>query len=328
MPRVSVIVPCYNSGATIESSLKAIRSSNFPVSELIVVDDHSGDDTARLAGFYADKVIHLDVNRGSGNARQIGVTQSTGEILCFVDSDIVIRPDTISQIVRFLSENPSVDAVTGRLAKHHPNDNFSSQYKNLYMHYIFGLLPERVSFIFGSLWGMRRSAVLRESCDMRYTPDTEYGQQLFQSGKTIAFSRDLDAVHLKKYTFWSLVVNDFRVPFSWAQLFMRFKGWKQLGKNKTGFAHSPKEQLFSVCLAPIIFLLTVTAFFAAAANLWLYPLLIIWLILNFQFLAFLHSEKGVLFSLKSAVMTLADQCIMALGIFCGIFTKDEFRAQG
>ncbi len=327
MPRLTVIIPVYNSRETLQACLTAIRSSGYKDYELIVVDDHSMDGSAEMAVSWADQVVRFDKNQGSGHARLAGIARASGDILCFVDSDIVIQPATLETIAEFFEKNPDVDALTGRLDKKHPNSGFLSQYKNLYMHFIFGLLPERVTFLFGSVCAVRKEALAPHTQDLRYTPDTEFGQQLFLKGKTIAFDRDLEVVHLKKYTMSSFALNEFRVPFSWGRLFIRFGGWKQLGKNRTGFAHAPLNQLMSVMLAPVIFALLGAGFFRTDVRMLLYSLMIVWSALNARFLWFIFKEKGAFFAIKSVVLTLMDQGIMALGIMAGFLTEMIFSAK-
>jgi len=52
--------------------------------------------------------------------------------------------------------HPDCAALTGLLSKEHPNAGFFSQYKNLYMHYIFKKMSERVTFMYGSINAFRK----------------------------------------------------------------------------------------------------------------------------------------------------------------------------
>ena len=318
---ISIIVPCHNSRQTIAPCLKAIQASMYKDFEIIIVDDHSSDDTAAIAQKFTDNVITLDTNKGSGNARKTGIQNSKADIICFIDSDIIIKPDTLSTIMNFFKRNPEVDAVTGLLSKEHPNRNFFSQYKNLYMNYTFRLLPERVTFLFGSIYAMRRKVGHSDQGNLRHTPDTEYGQKLFCQDKTIAFLKNLEVVHLKKYTFCSLIKNDFLVPFSWGRIFIRFQGLRQLGYNKTGFAHASKIQLTSVILTFLLTCSTAAGLFIPVVNAIPIILLIIWFSLNTRFFLFLLSERGIIFFLTGILTTLIDQIIMAFGIITGFLVQ-------
>jgi len=214
--------------------------------------------------------------------------------------------------------------LTGLLSKEHPNKGFFSQYKNLYMNYIFSKLPQEVTFLFGSICAIRRQAFSSYDLDIK-TDDTALGQKLYMSGRKIAFLKDLQVVHLKKYGFFSFVKNDFVTPFAWTRVFLRYGGFKQLGKGGSGFAHSPKEQLASVTISPIILIMAVISIFAHVYIAPLLALIIIWLLLNFNFLMFMAKERGPAFGVFAFFVTLLDNVVMFAGIICG-FAVNIFSA--
>ena len=192
------------------------------------------------------------------------------------------------------------------------------------MHYIFKKLPENVNFLYGSIHAIRKEAVPHYSANIKIADDLALGQQLASSGKRIVFLKSLEVIHLKKYNIHIFIKNDFCVPFDWAKIFLTYNGWKQLGKNNTGFAHSPKEQLLSVFLAPIILLFAVMNLFYRPLGILILLLCLIWVSLNFYFLNFLRKEKGFSFAIISLFVTFFDNIIMATGIlsgFCSVFTQ-------
>jgi glycosyltransferase involved in cell wall biosynthesis len=317
MEYISVIVPAYNSQDTIEQCLVAVRQSTHQNYELIVVDNKSQDATRSIAQKYADKVVELDGNLKRSQVRNKGIGVSRGEIIVNIDSDIIIRPDTLARIVHYFSQHPHIHAVNGLLSKEHPHTGFFSQYKNLYMNYIFNRLPEKVTFLYGSIHALRRKDSQPYDSDIEIADDTALGQQLVGYGKQIGFIKDLEVIHLKKYGLFSFIKNDFQIPFDWAKIFLKYKGWKQLGKNKTGFAHSPKEQLISVVLAPTIFLLSILCLLGYLSFSLILPLILVWFIFNIRFLAFLVKERGLLFGVLAFFVTLIDNIVMAIGILCG-----------
>lgn len=325
MPYLSVVIPAYNTEKTIERCLKAIRQSEYNDYELIVVDDGSQDQTTTIAKKYADKVIEHQKNLGRNYARISGVQACQGEIIVNVDSDIVIKPDTLSKIADYFYKNPAIDALTGLLSKEHPNPNFFSQYKNLYMHYIFKKLPERVTFLYGSIYAIRRMIMQACTVNVKVADDTSLGQQLFSTGKQIAFLNELEVIHLKKYNLLSFIKNDFQVSFDWAKIFLKFKGWQQLGRYKTGFLHSPKEQLMSVVLASLIFLMLFIGIFNYSFIPAILFLILIWFLFNIRFFAFLARERKILFVILAFFTTLLDNVVMASGILCG-FTSSMLSA--
>lgn len=318
-PLISIVVPVYNGEETLERCMESILKQDYPRDkyEIIVVDDGSTDGTCMIAEKLADKVIKHPDNLGLARARKSGISASRGELIVNADSDILIKTDTLSKIAAYLVRHEEVSAVTGLLSKEHLSHNFFSQYKNLYMSYIFSGLPERVTFLYGSIYAIRKEVAELYDPGFDIGEDTAFGQTLVSCGKSIVFLRDLEVMHLKKYSLFSFVKNDFLIPFYWAKIFLRSKGWKNLFRNKTGFSHSPKKQLISVVLTPVIFLLGVMFLLGHLPLHFLVVPLLVWLFLNIRFFKFLSKEKRFFFGILAFFVTFLDNAIMAIGILCG-----------
>ena len=320
MPHLSVVIPAHNSEETIEACLKAIKKSVYHDYELIVVDDGSSDKTRFIAEKYADNLIGYSKNLGRIHARISGFKAAKGEIIVNIDSDVVVKADTLTKIADYFSEHREIDALTGLLAKEHHNQNFFSQYKNLYMHYIFSKLPEKITFLYGSIYAIRHNLTKIFASNVKIADDTALGQELTVLGKKIAFLKNIEVIHLKRYGLFSFIKNDFQIPFDWAKIFVTYKGWMQLGKNKAGFLHSSKEQLASIILAPLIgFLFFITVFSDSLLSPILL-LILLWSLLNLRFIIFLIKEKGIFFGMLAFFVIFIDNIVMACGILCGFIS--------
>jgi len=322
--KLSIIVPAYNVEKTIQACLESIRNSDTKDYEIIVVDDGSEDQTREIAGRLADRVISHDNNRGLLATRESGMREAGGEILVFIDADVCIFKETLSLIEDYFLGNPSINALTGLLSKTHPNQNFFSQYKNLYMNYMFHKLPDRVSFFYGSIFALRRelkdvlSINYRPGEDKTVTEDLAYGQTLTSRSQQIAFLNNLAVIHLKKYSFLSWVKNDFNITHSWARIFIDFKGWRQLGRNRVGFAHSSKAQLASIIVGPASGFMAAISIYSKSTACIGWCGIFIWFILNAEFIIFLAKERGGLFGFLSIPVTYLDHLIMLSGIASGL----------
>lgn len=104
---VSIIIPCYNAAKTIIRTLESIYDQNNPNYEIIAVNDGSTDNTLDILISQSLVNPRLKVfsgmNKGVSTARNIGISASSGQYLYFLDSDDVISPLLVSEI---LSKDP------------------------------------------------------------------------------------------------------------------------------------------------------------------------------------------------------------------------------
>jgi glycosyltransferase involved in cell wall biosynthesis len=113
MPLVSVIIPSYNRCRLLIRAVNSVLDQTFSDSEIVVVDDASEDGTGGLDIFSeaASRVpvryVRLDLHCGVSKARNVGVAESSGQWLAFLDSDDVWHPNKLEQQVRWHDANPA-----------------------------------------------------------------------------------------------------------------------------------------------------------------------------------------------------------------------------
>ncbi|MFA4885828.1 MAG: glycosyltransferase [Desulfotomaculaceae bacterium] len=92
--RASVIIPAYNCRQVLEKSLAAILNQTVESSvyEVIVVDDGSSDDTVKMVNrFKRNNLLYLrQEHSGRSKARNLGIAYASGEVIIFIDSDVVV----------------------------------------------------------------------------------------------------------------------------------------------------------------------------------------------------------------------------------------------
>lgn len=131
MVKLSLIIPAYNSAATIRSQLDALAAQDWSDSwEVIFADNGSTDETVSLARNYQNILPHLQVvdagaKRGSAFARNMGVVAASGEAIAFIDADDVVAPGWLSAIGTALKE---FDFVASRFNMDYLNQGKHQRY--------------------------------------------------------------------------------------------------------------------------------------------------------------------------------------------------------
>ena len=110
-PRISVVVCTYNGARTLPDCLAGIAQLDYPDFEVIVVDDGSTDDSARLAADADARVISTP-NRGLSCARNTGMEAANGDIVAFIDDDARPDPDWLTFLARVFVD-PQVAGAGG-----------------------------------------------------------------------------------------------------------------------------------------------------------------------------------------------------------------------
>jgi glycosyltransferase involved in cell wall biosynthesis len=109
LPTVSCIIPVFNGAGYLEEALESVFSQTYSSLEIIVVDDGSTDSTPTILVSYDDRIQSLrQDNLGPSAARNRGIRQSSGELLCFLDADdIWVADKTEFQVALLESESES-----------------------------------------------------------------------------------------------------------------------------------------------------------------------------------------------------------------------------
>jgi glycosyltransferase involved in cell wall biosynthesis len=113
-PFFSVIVPCYNSSATVAKTIKSLLIQEFLDCEIIIVDDGSTDNSREAIKQYSDDSLvtcFSVANGGVSAARNFGVSLSKGEFLLFLDADDQLAPGSLDLFYTHLSKTDSILAV-------------------------------------------------------------------------------------------------------------------------------------------------------------------------------------------------------------------------
>ena len=113
-PLVSVIVPCHGQAPYLEEAIESVLAQTYAQVELIVVDDGSPDNAARVAARFPGVRCVRQPNQGLAGARNTGIRESEGELLVFLDADDRLLPRALEAGVAELRAHPEAAFAFGR----------------------------------------------------------------------------------------------------------------------------------------------------------------------------------------------------------------------
>lgn len=212
MAEVSIIIPMHNAADYIEKCLSGILSQSIKNLEVILVDDGSTDDTVEKAKKYGFRIVMLKDGGNPSKARNFGAKKASGNILVFVDSDIVLKPDSIEKIVSKVAEK-EVASVSGIYTKETPVDSFYSQLQNLILYYRLSKVSEFVTFTNSAFYAIKRDVfetIHGYNESMSYFEDVEIGHRLKKNGYKLRMDSSLSVTHLKNFDHWGLLCDYFK----------------------------------------------------------------------------------------------------------------------
>ena len=106
---VSIVLPTYNRAYCVGRTIDSVLAQTFPNWELIICDDASTDDTESVAKSYCEQDSRIRYHRnpqryGTPRNRNTGISLSKGELIYFIEDDVVIEPDCLEMLVNTLKE--------------------------------------------------------------------------------------------------------------------------------------------------------------------------------------------------------------------------------
>lgn len=108
-PLVSILINNYNYGRFLPEAIDSALNQTYSNIEVIVVDDGSTDNSQEIVKNYGDRIIPiLKQNGGQASAFNEGFAASRGEIICFLDSDDLFKPEKVAEVVNVFTEHPDI----------------------------------------------------------------------------------------------------------------------------------------------------------------------------------------------------------------------------
>lgn len=204
-PSVSILIPAHNEALVITDTLEAMCSLQYPVDllEVIVINDHSSDQTGEIAEWYAKqysfiKVIHTKPpfsGKGKSSALNIGLKQAAGEVICVYDADNIPEPDAVYWLTLGLQNDGKAGVIVGKFRVNNANKNLLTRLINIET-ISFQWLAQagrwfwfRMATIPGTNFAIRRSVLeaLGGWDEQALSEDTELSFRVYHLGYHIRF---------------------------------------------------------------------------------------------------------------------------------------------
>jgi glycosyltransferase involved in cell wall biosynthesis len=113
-PRISVVITCFNQAVFLPDAIESVLDQTIPAAEIILVDDGSTDDTAKVAARYPTIRYRWQKNQGLSSARNSGIRAASGDYLVFLDADDRLLPTALESGVRCFEVYPDCAFVWGQ----------------------------------------------------------------------------------------------------------------------------------------------------------------------------------------------------------------------
>ncbi len=316
---ISAIIPAFEARAYVGECLRALVAASPDVDEIVVVDDASTDDTAAVAAAAGARVVRRERNGGPAAARNAGAAAARGDVLWFVDADVVVAPDAPARVARLLATRPDVAAVFGSYDTRPRATGVVSQYRNLLHHYVHQQAATEASTFWAGCGAVRRAAFesvggFDTSAAWHFIEDIELGYRLHAGGHRIVLDKDLRATHLKRWTLAGVLRTDtfFRAA-PWTRLIRRTTtAPADLNLGGTQRASVAAAGLATACAGLAI----LHRAFAVAAVV----LLLALVVLNRPLYRFLQRERGLAFTLAAVPLHVLYFLCCGAGFVWGCLT--------
>lgn len=221
LPKISIIIPVYNSETYLHSCVDSILAQIYTNWELILVDDGSPDKSGKICDEYANidsrvHVIHM-TNEGVGAARNAGIEIATGDRLGFIDSDDIVEPTYLETFIK--ADNNDLIVCGYLVDKYDKENRLSCTEKHFHNSFIFhnGDNKEKLEEAFASgimhmNWNKLFNTDIIKRHNIRYKPYTINEDFIFtlhylMHCKTITFLNDCTYHWIRREGIYSGVLS-------------------------------------------------------------------------------------------------------------------------
>lgn len=317
---ISIVISNYNKAETIGKCLEAVFSSRYKNFEVVVVDDHSEDNSIEIIKRFPCKLICLEKHAGASKARNIGALNSNGDIIFFTDADCLLKEDTLSIINRTLSKKTGQDFIIGGTYTRMPYDkDFFSIFQSVFINHSETKNVENPDYIpthamIIDAQTFRKSSGFREDF-LPILEDVEFSHRLQRAGYRLVMNPEIQIQHIFNFSLFKSLRNAIKKSMYWTMYSLKNK---DLLADSGSSSVELKVNVVSYFLN--LFFLTLWAFLQKPS--FLYPLPLIFVFNSFvsrRLLRAFYETKGVLFTVLAFIYyTMLYPFSVGTGVIAGM----------
>ena len=247
---ITVVVPAYNAAQTLPACLGALQNQTHPVDEIIVVNDGSKDETAKIAESFNVKVINQS-HQGPAVARNLGLSNAHNDIVFFTDADCEPISSWAAEMLAPFSD-PLVVGVKGSYRTHQKEIvarlvqyEFEERYDKLERHATIDFIDTYAAAFIKAV--ISKIGGFDPAFPRAVSEDAELSYRLSRAGYRLVFNRSAVVYHRHPYT-WKAYVRR-KIKFSyWRMMAYRLHPTKFLRDSYT-----PQVLKIQIMLGYVIF---------------------------------------------------------------------------
>ena len=244
-PKVSIIIPIYNTAKYLDKCLTSVTAQTYQNLEIILIDDGSTDDSAKIIKKYAKKdpriiPIHQE-NQGQSAARNTGLKNATGDFVSFIDGDDCIKPTFIEELLKPYTDSTAL-TVCGihykRLRQHSTEDVYINplraikprESKKAYILYLLAIDGRMYSSV-NKLYRASIAKTLTFDTSLNFSEDTNFVLDYLKKARgDIAFV--LRPLYIYNFGTATSTINSTAIKWhNWQTAYRHLKSW--LGPRPT-----------------------------------------------------------------------------------------------
>lgn len=226
---ISVVIPTYNSRETLARLLDSLNSSVLTGFETLVVDDASTDGTMQMLESYDVNVLRMKDNKGPSAARNMGVRVAKGDVILFLDSDVVVLPETLGEVDRFFSGHPDHSVMVGVYSPKPANSGSWPLYKALQCYSYYRRFPDitRVTLLWSAVAAFRKDVYLSSGgfdvvFDRPIMEDLEFGRRI-SGTHPIYLNRRVVVRHHFPISLYKNMKDHFDRGNMWVRIYFKYR---------------------------------------------------------------------------------------------------------